>query len=179
MKSSTNDVSEGLFRRLVIVPFNAKFKLEPTTDGTVQPADTKLYDKMKAELPGIFNRIMRHYKDLKARGHLMEAAKSTAELQRYRDEVDRVGSWVKENLHWNGSWGEDKPYVEVATVFERYVSDAKRSEERPLSKFHFTKHLRRHIAHFDDRYGRQRIGQERPYIIRGVELRKDAPKEHF
>lgn len=176
---STNDVSEGLFRRLVIVPFNAKFKLEPTTDGDVQPADIKLFDRMKAELPGIFNRVMRHYKELKARGHLLEAARSTAELQRYRDEVDRVGSWVKDNLYWNGSWGEDKPLVEVATVFERYVSDAKRSEERPLSKFHFTKHLRRHIDHFDDRYGRQRVGQERPYVLRGVEFRRDLAKEHF
>lgn len=177
---STNDVSEGLFRRLVIVPFNAKFKLEPTDDGSVQPADITLFSKMTAELPGIFNRVMRHYKELKARGHLIEAEKSKVELQRYRDEVDRVGSWVKDNLQWNGSWSEDKPFVEVNTVFERYVSDTKRSEERPLSKFHFTKHLRRHIHHFDERYLRLRIGQERPYIMRGVELRKDAPsKEHF
>lgn len=179
---STNDVSEGLFRRLVIVPFNAKFKLEPTTDGTIQPADTKLFDKMKAELPGIFNRVMRHYKELRLRGHLIEAKKSADELQRYRDEVDRVGSWVKDNLQWNGSWSEDKPFVEVNAVFERYVSDTKRSEERPLSKFHFTKHLRRHIHHFDERYLRLRIGQDRPYVMRGVELRKDAPtnrEEHF
>ncbi len=176
---STNDVSEGLFRRLTIIPFNAKFKLGPGADDA-KAADIGLLSRVKTELPGVFNRVMRHYQDLKKRGHLADADKSSAELQRYRDEVDRVGTWVKENLYWNGSWGEDKPFVEVSSVFEKYVSDAKRSEERPLSKFHFTKHLRRHIAHFDARYDRQRLGQHRPYILRGVELKNDTGrKDHF
>jgi P4 family phage/plasmid primase-like protien len=176
---STNDVSEGLFRRLVIVPFNAKFKLGPGAEDA-KAADVGLLGKVKAELPGVFNRVMRHYQSLKKRGHLATADRSSAELQRYRDEVDRVGSWVKDNLYWNGSWGEDKPFVEVATVFEKYVSDSKRSEERPLSKFHFTKHLRRHITSFDERYARQRVGQQRPYIIRGVNFKGDTgQKDHF
>ncbi len=175
---STNDVSEGLFRRLVIIPFNARFKLGPG-EKDIKAADPKLLKKIKAELPGIFNRVMRHYKALKKRGHLAEAVKSAKELSRYRDEVDRVGSWVKENLYWNGSWGDEKPYVEVSSVFEKYVSDAKRGEERPISKFHFTKHLRRNIDHFDDRYGRHRVGVDRPYVLKGVEFKNNGPKENF
>ncbi len=176
---STDDVSDGLFRRLVIVPFKAKFKLEPTSDGTVQPADTKLFSRMTAELPGIFNRVMRHYQELKARGYLIESVQAAKELATYKEETDRIGSWATEHLYWNGAWDDTVPYVEVNTVFERYVSDAKRSEERPISKFHFTKRLKRQIDHWDERYSRKRIGQEKPYILRGVEFRKETSKDHF
>lgn len=174
----TTDVSEGLFRRLVIIPFNARFKVGKG-DGDIKSADVNLVKKMRAELPGIFNRILHHYEVLLARGHLTEAQKSTVEQDRYREQTDRVGSWIKENLYWNGSWDDKAPKIEINNAFEKYVSDAKRSEERPISKFHFTRHLRKHLDHFDERYIRQHTGHERPMILRGVEFRKDLRKEDF
>lgn len=173
----TNDTSEGLFRRLVIVPFNASFKLG--AKGAEKAADITLVQKMRAELPGIFNRIVTHYQELRARGHLIEAEKAAVELARYREQTDRIGSWVDENLYWNGRVDDGAPKVELNSVFERYQSDAKRGEERPLSKYHFTKRLRRKMDRFDDRYVRKRGDGDRGYILRGVEFRREMNRENF
>ncbi len=173
----SSDASEGFFRRLAIAPFNAHF--ETSGQKGKKAADTSLLRKMRKELPGIFNAILRHYTDLKVRGHLIEAGASQKEGKRYREGTDRVGTWIKENLHWNGRVDDEAPKVEVSIVFERYVSDSKRSEEKAISKYHFTKHLRRQLDRFDERYTRKQEKNDRQYILKGVSIRDGAPDAHF
>jgi putative DNA primase/helicase len=167
----TTDVSHGMFRRLAIVPFAATFKMGDN-------ADVFILDRMRAELPGIFNRVYRHYQKLKKRGNLIESVRSNEELARYQEGVDRVGTWIKENLRWNGKWDDTVGFVKINDVFENYHSDCKRSEEKPVSKDHFTRHLHRQLDHFNERYVRRADGDDRPYVLRGVWFDKDKTKGH-
>lgn len=176
---SSSDLSDGFFRRFVIVPFTTKFQLGPQTGGNA--ADPNLIDKLRLELPGIFNLVLRNYRALKARGYLLEARRSTEEMEIYREDVDRPGTWIKDNLYWNGSWDSSKPYLESSVVYEKYVSDCKRWEERPLSRQQFTAQLRRHIAHFNERKGRGGTDGKGSRIIRGIQFKDDTGEEkpHF
>lgn len=167
----TVDVSHGLFRRLAIVPFNAKFTMGDN-------ADVDIARKMLGELPGIFNRVYKEYGKLKKRGNLIESIRSNQELEQYKDSVDRVGSWIKDNLRWNGKWDDTVGFTKIADAFELYHSDCKRSEEKPVSKFYFTRHLRRQIDHFEERYVRKAEHQDRPYVLRGVWLASEKKPGH-
>jgi len=163
---TTNDFSKGLFRRLTIIPFKETFDIGVN-------ADPQLKEKIYPELSGIFNRVFAAFKNLKARGHLHHSKTSEDELTLYKESVDRVGYWVKENLHWNGSWTEHDKYIQINEAYEAYFTEAKKCEEKPVTKFHFTRHLRRHIDHWEERYVRARVGETRPYIIRGAWFNKD------
>lgn len=92
---STYDNSHGLFRRLVIVPFDARFDGKNTDHG--------LRDKLLKELPGIFNRVLAAYRDLDSRQEreFVVAARSVAELNTYREENDILGSAVQDLLDWS------------------------------------------------------------------------------
>lgn len=167
----TTDTSAGFFRRLEIVPFEARFSVGPE-DGA-QAADTTLAVKMTAELPGIFNCVVAHYKRLKERGHLIVADKAKAEHARYRETTDRTGTWIKENLYWNGSgvYTEKDPFLAIRAIYDLYISECKKDEEKPLTKNNWTKHLRRHIDFFEARYTKRRIDGAPTHILRGVEFR--------
>jgi P4 family phage/plasmid primase-like protien len=164
---STNDATDGLFRRLMIVPFNQKFR---PGDGT---HDAHIMEKMRPELPGIFNRVLKAYKDLKKVGQFTEGSQSKSELNQYREQVDRVGSWIRDNLKIEAMIpkGENPgAHAEVDLVYERYVSECRGSEERPTTRYYFTRHLKRLIPQFQDRYDRIRKGSRRPYVLLGVRL---------
>jgi len=55
------DISDGFFRRIIIIPFEKQFSIK---DGT---ADINLEKKLKEELSGIFNLALRGLKRLKSR----------------------------------------------------------------------------------------------------------------
>jgi putative DNA primase/helicase len=57
----TADFSQGLFRRLLIIPFNARFSHEK---GNLDPF---IVDKLLAERPGILHKVLSAFKDLKSR----------------------------------------------------------------------------------------------------------------
>jgi P4 family phage/plasmid primase-like protien len=57
----TADFSQGLFRRLLIIPFNARFSHEK---GNLDPF---IVDKLLAERSGILHKVLSAFKDLKAR----------------------------------------------------------------------------------------------------------------
>lgn len=84
----TDDLSHGLMRRLLIVPLNRRFAYgEPGFDPHIK-------NKLKAELPGICNDLLRAYQDLKRRGSLPEStfalsAKTMEEFSRANNEVIR------------------------------------------------------------------------------------------
>lgn len=162
-----SDTSEGWFRRLAIVPFQAHF--------TAETSDHTLGAKLKAELPGIFNRVLEAYKTLKARGKLLESAAGHEEKAVYRADTDRVGTWIKENLYWNGRVDAEAPKIAVTEVYSAYSSYTRASSEKAVPCFHFTRHLRKTVDRFAERYQRDKArGPTRDkHVLFGVTFRSN------
>jgi putative DNA primase/helicase len=81
------DFSEGFMRRLIIVPFDAKF-------GDAN-ADARIDDKLKAELPGIFNRVIEAYKRLTDQNGFTKSEIIKQAVATYRQEQNSVVSFVE------------------------------------------------------------------------------------
>lgn len=87
---ATRDVSDGFFRRALVIEFNRQFRAE---DGT---ADTNLAGKLETELPGILNLAVGAYGDALERGHLTTPASSGKAAARWRLEADQAAQFVEE-----------------------------------------------------------------------------------
>lgn len=159
-----HDHSEGLFRRLVLIPFRAHFSQEKGN------ADPGVLKKISGELSGIFNRVLAAYQRLASRGHLIDSEASAQELKVFR-----------ENLHWISTWFYEFFDVQDITervttpfrvVYEKYTNECIQSGERPMSKRKFFYQIRNIIPDFDMRYKRKMIEGDRDYFLLGVNLKK-------
>lgn len=169
------DTSEGWFRRFTIIPFKAKFDLE--VGKSEKRADPQLIEKMTEELPGILNRVLESYADLRKRGSYEEAQSTKVENKVYRRAVDKVGTWIKDTLYWNGCWDETAPESNLSDVYARYTSDCQRDGLKPVTKPQFGVHLRRLLDHYDERHVNIMRNRERLIILRGVEFRKEISED--
>jgi P4 family phage/plasmid primase-like protien len=88
----TTDNTFGFYRRLTLVPFNATFtKADPEFDPHIE-------EKLKKELPGIFNLALDAYREVKARGGFTQPKACDDLLNEYRDENDILRSWFKDKV---------------------------------------------------------------------------------
>lgn len=91
------DLSDGLFRRLRILRFDQRFSRdsELIAKGVARPADIYLYDRLKAELPGILNWAIEG-----ARMYLEEGLEMTPAIRdnvrEYRADQDFLQNWFDE-----------------------------------------------------------------------------------
>ncbi len=97
----SNDGTYGFTRRLIIIPFDARFTKE------LGNRDTKIVDKLKLELPGILNWVIEGYRRLQKQGDFTYSEELDGELEEYSELNDPVKVFVKENLfvkewHTNG-----------------------------------------------------------------------------
>lgn len=83
-----NDTSEGFWRKMKVIPFNRTF--EP------DERDKKLLDKLKSELPGIFNWALKGLKRLERNGYFTECEQIEDATVSYRDESDVPLQFVNE-----------------------------------------------------------------------------------
>lgn len=108
-KPSVKDSSDGIWRRLVEVPF--EFKPEKKDDD--------LPKKLVAEASGILNWMIEGYIKFKKYGMFLPE-KITEANARYRSEEDRFGSWIKEAC-WTDptSTGKAKDLLDSCLKFFR------------------------------------------------------------
>jgi len=79
---SSGDKTDGLYRRMLIVPFEAKF--------TDDIADKHIQSKLDLELSGIFNRIVKAYHYLLKSKEFTESEDVRRQLEDYREENDNL-----------------------------------------------------------------------------------------
>lgn len=87
----SQDNSEGLYRRMVFIPFDAYFE-----EGKNENKHIK-YELFK-ELPGIFNWALRGYRQLKKNQRLTSSEKSAELLDLMKDGQNDVQEWYSDNL---------------------------------------------------------------------------------
>lgn len=156
----TYDLSHGMFRRLVIVPFDARFSGEKE--------DKKIEEKLLPELPGILNMCMAAYARMRARGSLYRSEIVAAKLQEYKEDVDIVRRWVKDNLEVlpeiNGK------YTPCKKIYGQYSLDMDAENERPLTSAMFFKRLTKILPEYDARRDRVKVDGNIQRVLRGVLL---------
>lgn len=113
-------VDYGIRRRLMVIPFGAKF------DGSRR--DDSLKDKLVAELPGILNWALEGLETWKELGlrQIVPAAMTEA-IENYKEETDVMGQWVEESLEMCGE-SEGEP---ASSLFDSYKVWAQRHNFRP------------------------------------------------
>lgn len=86
-KPIVTDNDEGIWRRIVLIPFDRHF--------TADQKDTSLEAKLMAEAPGILAWLVRGYAEYRRRG-IKRAKRVEAASLVYRKESDLTGQWIDE-----------------------------------------------------------------------------------
>lgn len=126
----TTDVTLGMFRRIMIAPFNATF------DGTTD--DKHIRKKLIAELPGILNKCIIGYKRLKQQGYFSECKSSESEKNKYKLSMDTVSAWFEDSCRIESH--DDKVIVEE--LFKDYTMYTELKNDKPMNYIHFARRLR-------------------------------------
>ena len=169
---TATDGTHGFFRRLVIVPFDARFD-----EGTRDPFILK---KLKSELPGIFNLVVEHYRELKANGKLSDSSNSKASNNRYMYDADIASSWIRENFIVDDNAPREK-WLGSTEVYQEYSQNCSYDWGiKPVSimKFWAKAEAVFRDAKFHERRANLRRNGKQVWVMRGV-VRKEIQNEEF
>lgn len=127
---STLDSTHGFIRRLVILMFN---ELYTPGDGRF---DGDLKNKLRQEIPGICNSILKAYKECIARGYLLHVDEVKKVVDEYAEENNSVLHFVREVLV-EDPLGE----IKVADAYEEYKIMCERDTIKPKTASWFGRDL--------------------------------------
>lgn len=157
----TFDHTHGFYRRLLIVPFMQIFK---DTDADY---DEHILDKLKDELPGIFNLTMQGYKRLKQRRKFEDLSILKNILTQYKRENDSLFSWFENNVEITNE-GED--FAPLNDLYQAYRSDCSDANEMPDTRSKFTRRMKKLIPGGEGKYSRKRLNDSHPWGFVGVKF---------
>lgn len=106
------DLSEGFFRRAIILSFNRKF--------TDEDKDPELETRLTAELPGILTWAVEGLKELRLSGRFVIPPSSIEALQQYKIESDPVALFAGSCLQFNND-----ERMSPSEIYEGYKNWAK------------------------------------------------------
>jgi P4 family phage/plasmid primase-like protien len=150
----SRDASHGFFRRLLFVPFKNKF--EQGSDDY----DPFIEEKLNTELPGIFNEFLNGYERL-VKARRFSTCESVEKTKAdYWDEVDVVGSWVRENVKFYPVDSSAGKFVFFSDLYQEWCEAMRVSGERLVTKNTFSKQLRRVVTDYDERHKVARVDKK-------------------
>lgn len=127
----TKDMSHGMFRRLLIAPFNARFS--PKTAGY----DPMIREKLFAEASGIMNRCLQHLLEFRDKKQFSDSIAMDKQLQDYADTNSDIVRFIDDAVEpTNGK------YVPTLELYQQYKLDCELQGERPRNYRNFCKRLR-------------------------------------
>lgn len=128
-----NDLSHGMIRRLLIVPFDALF--------TEKNRDVHLIDKLRLELSGIFNlAVAGRDRFIKNNNQFSDGAQMKQVVEEYVEHNDSILTWMIENC---GKHPE--LFATTTELFDDYAMYCDRSKIKPLNKIQFSKRVSKHL----------------------------------
>lgn len=161
----SQDTTDAFFRRMLIIPFRAKY--EPGTPGF----DPFMEQKCLAELPGIFNRVLKAYRELWDRKMFTESAASRAALEAFKRDANPIKDWIddKVKIYETGN-GHDNMLVTIAQMYDEYSADMDRQGFRPCNMKSFVHQLRAHLPNFEERKDRKKVDGREQQVFKAVQL---------
>lgn len=154
------DTSNGMYRRVLIVPFKQRFSRE---QGNL---DLSIGDKMRAELPGIFNKFLAGYKRLEKEGTFTKSSVGEdLELKAYQSLTDPVQYWLDEAVTI-GETGEST----LQNLYKSYAAFCLTNgyERKTLPSNVFGKRLRALIKDYDARFTVAKKDGKSVRVLKGV-----------
>lgn len=132
----------GIWRRVRLIPFEA----------TIPPAqqDKRLFEKLKAELPGILNWAVKGFMEYRKHG-LNEPKVISQAVAEYREEMDIIQAWIDEcctvgaSCEWRASdaygsyrlWAEHNGYKPMASgTFSRELAERFPKQKRKDANYY-------------------------------------------
>ena len=158
-----NDRSSGMLRRAIIIPCNV----------TIPPKkqDLDLADKLRAELPGIFNWAMRGLDRLRGQGTFTEPPACKTALEAHREQSNPTRTFIVEQYEANSESREC-----TATVYWRYKEWCEPQGYKPLDAGDFGKEVKR--AFPSVKVGKMPLNTlgKRPNAYVGIRWRQESPE---
>lgn len=153
----TKDLSHGMFRRLLIVPFRAQF------DKAIDGYDPHVREKLFAESSGIFNRIFKALVQFKERSAFADSVSVDNQIRDYRQENDTVSQW------WDACMIKDGDLnVPSSHLYSMYKMDCENDGEKPMTQMQFTARLSKMLP--ESVFARKRIEGKVQRCIIGYRL---------
>lgn len=126
-KPMIKGTDDGIWRRLILVPFEEKFEGDRR--------DPYLEEKLIAEAPGILNWIIEGFKRWINEG-LSPSDSMVAATQEYREVMDSIGNFIKEMCVI-----APEAQVKIKPLYEAYVNWCHEVGETPMNSRMFRKRL--------------------------------------
>jgi len=123
----SRDKSAGLYRRLIILSFEAEFDDE---NGTV---DKHINKKLLAELPGIFNFAMEGYRRLKKNESFTEPKTAKENMAIFTDAQNDVEDWFSDHIVIGE--GGNLRSRDAYQSYTRYCDDLGKRDKMPSTSF--------------------------------------------
>ena len=127
----SRDTTTGFLRRICFIDFPCKFEGEK--------ADTDLENKLKTELPGIFNWLYVGFKRLKQQKHFTETKEQDEMMNEFIQIMNPVAAFIEECLN------EEESRIERNELYRRYAEWAKSAGHEAQSRTKFIQTFRKTI----------------------------------
>lgn len=173
--------SFGLFRRFLIVPFEAKF----TGQTEIKGLDQQI---IAEEMPGVLNMVLEAYWRLIDNNYqFTESEKSHVALQEFKHSVDNVGRWCDENVvrmekpeigdcAWLQATNTGEIVAVAQEMWKSYRSWIEDQGEKPLSLENYSRRVKSWMQgkNWTVEHTRARIGKSQVTVWRGIGYRDES-----
>ena len=156
---TNTDTTKGMFRKILIVPFNATFE--------GQRIDRRIREKLRDELPGIFNWAVEGYLRLVQNEYHFTPSKAVdEELHSYAYMSDPLKVWANDFLVEED---ESKDYTTLKELYRSYVFEMDSTQQKPVNLSSFARNLRRLYRY--KTYQRKVVDNVKQTCVFGLKLR--------
>ena len=145
----SGDPTEGMFRRLILIPFDAYFSEETR--------DPFIVDKILPEKAGILNRLIEGYHRLKKQRRFTDSSIVRSMVDQYKQDSDTALMWIRERIIITNKEEDMLPLDEIYMDYREYVATT--GMNYILNKVMFGKRLQAIIR--EGEIKRARVGDRR------------------
>ena len=155
----SKDDTAGFLRRICFIDFPCKFEKEK--------ADKRLEDKLRTELPGIFNWAYEGYKRLKQQEAFTDTVEQTEILDDFRKSINPVAAFIEEELQ------EATGSLSRKQLYNKYVEWTKEAGHEALSRTNFIRKFKSTAKQIMPNIREKGIHGERYFDFSEAEVRKN------
>jgi putative DNA primase/helicase len=155
-RPSIGDRSDGLWRRMKLLPFRVQIPVEEQ--------DPHLRQKLEAEIAGILNWALVGLRSLRQRGHFIEPEVCKAAERQYRGESNPAGIFLREECHLDSG-----ARTRVDVLYRTYAVWAKANGHTLLNNAQFGKEVSRKCPLVQKVRPTEPDGS-RPWVYQGLAL---------